>query len=108
MRRLAPVAEAATSPEQRILLYTERVPRDAHMFQVIWYADRYCELLSDANEAIAKLRKEPNAAVIMDKEVFRTSMICAADAYDQTIKILGETEGFICWTLLQQNHSEEK
>jgi len=108
MRRLAPVAEAATSPEQRILLYTERVPRDAHMFQVIWYADRYCELLSDANEAIAKLLKEPNAAVIMDKEVFRTSIICAADAYDQTIKILGETEGFICWTMLQENHSEEK
>jgi hypothetical protein len=102
MRRLAPIAEAATSPEQRILLYTERAPRDAHLFQIIWYANRNCELLSNANEAIARLQKEPNAAVIMDKEAFRTSVICAADAYEQSIKVLGETERFICWTSLQQ------
>jgi len=103
LRRLAPVAEAATSPERRILLYTERVPRDAHMFQIIWYADRYCELLSNANDAIVKLEREPNAAVIMDKEIFRTSIIPAASAADQSIKILGETEGFVCWTKVRQS-----
>ncbi|MGH9937291.1 MAG: ArnT family glycosyltransferase, partial [Blastocatellia bacterium] len=103
MRRLAPVAEAATGPEQRILLYTERAPRDAHMFQIIWYADRYCELLSNADDAIVKLKKEPNAAVIMDKEIFRTSIIPAASAADQGIKILGETEGFVCWTKVRQS-----
>src|SRR5262245_31033933 len=108
MRRLAPVAEAATSPEQRILLYTERVPRDAHMFQVIWYADRYCELLSDANEAIFKLERAPGAAVIMDKEIFQKSIINAASASNLNIKILGETEGFVCWTTAGQYYPEEK
>lgn len=94
MRRLAPVAEAATSPERRILLYTERAPRDAHLFQIIWYANRYCELLTVASEAIVRLDKSPDAAVIMDKEIFQT-LIGAAD---QSIKILGATERFVCWT----------
>lgn len=98
MRRLAPIAEAATSPEHRILLYTERAPRDAHLFQVIWYANRYCELLTNANEAVARLEKEPNAAVIMDKGVFETSI----GDVDQSIKILGATERFVCWTKISQ------
>jgi len=108
MRRLAPVAESATIPERKILLYTERDHPDAHMFQIIWYADRYCELLGNANEAIVKLEREPNAAVIMDKDVFLTSIICEAAASDQTITILGQTERFICWTIDHQHHSEEK
>jgi len=108
MRRLAPVAESATIPERKILLYTERLHPDAHMYQIIWYADRYCELLANANEALAKLEREPNAAVIMDKDVFLTSIICEAAASDQTITILGQTERFICWTIDHQHHSEEK
>jgi 4-amino-4-deoxy-L-arabinose transferase-like glycosyltransferase len=103
MRRLAPVAEAATHPGQRILLYTERPARDAHLFQVIWYADRHCELLTETNEAMARLASEPNAAVIMDKEVFRTSIGNA----DPSVKILGETEGFVCWTKINQSDSVE-
>ncbi len=103
LRRLAPVAEAATQPEQRILLYTERVPRDAHLFQVIWYADRHCELLTDVNQVIARLESEPNVAVIMDKEVFRASIGNA----NPKVKLLGETEGFVCWTKISQSDSVE-
>jgi len=102
MRRLAPVAEAATSPERRILLYTERAPRDAHMFQIIWYANRYCELLTSANEAVVRIEKNQDAAVIMDKDVFRASI-----AADQNIKILGETEGFVCWTKISPSNAVE-
>jgi hypothetical protein len=108
MRRLAPVAEAATNPEQKILLYTERGTGNAHLFQIIWYADRYCELLPNPNEAIVKLQREPNAAVIMDKEIFQRSIITSAAASDQTIKILGETERFVCWTTVHQYQPEKK
>lgn len=101
MRRLAPIAEAATNPERRILLYTERPPRDAHLFQVIWYANRHCELLTSANEAIVKIKENPGAAVIMDKDVFRASIAAA----DPEIKILGETEGFVCWTKISQSNA---
>jgi 4-amino-4-deoxy-L-arabinose transferase-like glycosyltransferase len=94
MRRLAPVAAAATDPTRNILLYTEKKPRDAHAFQVIWYADRNCDLLADYREALTRLARDPNAAVIMDKAVFQT--LQPADR--SNIQILGETEGFVCWT----------
>jgi 4-amino-4-deoxy-L-arabinose transferase-like glycosyltransferase len=93
IRRLAPVAAAATHPARNILLYTEKKPRDAHMFQVIWYADRNCDLLADYREALARLEQEPEAAVIMDKAVFQR----IESAQRSTIQVLGETEGFVCW-----------
>jgi 4-amino-4-deoxy-L-arabinose transferase-like glycosyltransferase len=102
MRRLAPIAEAATNPERRILLYTERVPRDAHVFQIIWYANRHCELLSDTNEAIARLKSDPEATLIMDKEIFQKSI-----RDDPSVKLLGETEGFVCLTTVNQSEMVE-
>lgn len=98
MRRLAPIAAAATAPEQPILLYTERTPPQAHLFQVIWYADRRCELLTNIDEAMDRLQCAPNAAVIMDKAAFQT----LRDRTACSIKVLGETEGFVCWTKLEQ------
>ncbi len=94
MRRLAPVAATATLPGRNILLYTEKKPRDAHLFQVIWYANRNCDLLTDYREAFARLERDPNAAVIMDKAVFQTLPPTQRSA----VQILGETEGFVCWT----------
>lgn len=92
LRRLAPIAEAATPPDQRILLYTERPPRDAHLFQVIWYANRFCKPIATIEGVLDHLAAEPNTAVIMDKRVF--SDICNAIP---NVKLLGETEGFVCW-----------
>jgi hypothetical protein len=102
LRRLAPIAEKATHPESRILLYTELEPRDAHLFQIIWYADRQCELLDDMEEVLARLDRNPACAAITDKEVFRTSIA----GNPARIKILGETERFICWKKI--SHEEGK
>ncbi len=95
LRQLAPIAEAATPPEKRILLYTERAPREAHLFQLIWYADRQCVLLDDINETSARLERNPNRAVIMDKAAFHNSIANST----MKVRILGETEGFVCWTI---------
>jgi 4-amino-4-deoxy-L-arabinose transferase-like glycosyltransferase len=94
LRRLAPLAEAATQPGGQILLYTEREPRDAHLYQVIWYADRRCELLTEVDQALAKFDGGANAAVIMDKAAFCSSISNS----DPNVKLLGETESFVCWT----------
>ncbi len=102
MRRLAPIAEAATNPERRILLYTERVPRDAHLFQIIWYANRHCELLTSADEAIAGLKSDPEAALIVDKEIFQKSI-----GGDPSVKLLGETERFVCLTKINRLEAVE-
>ncbi|MBL8189791.1 MAG: glycosyltransferase family 39 protein [Acidobacteria bacterium] len=95
LRRLAPIANSVTSPEQRILLYTKRAPRDAHLFQLIWYADRTCELLDESQEIFARLKNQPKSAVIMDKDIFNASVGKA----ESSVNVLGETEGFICWTI---------
>lgn len=95
LRRLAPIAESVTSPGQRILLYTERAPKDAHLYQLIWYADRHCELLNESREAFVRLEKQPKAAVIMDKEAFKTSV----GKIESGVEVLAETEGFVCWTI---------
>lgn len=95
LRRLAPIAEAMTLPEQPILLYTERAPRDAHLFQLIWYANRQGELLDDIKEVVTKVKKAPNSAVIMDKNAFQNSV----GKIKPQVKILAETEGFVCWKL---------
>lgn len=95
LRKLAPIAEAATLPDQRILLYTERSPRDAHLFQLIWYANRRCELLTESKDALSILKLDPKTAVIMDKAVFRSSI-----EHDQPdVEVLAETDGFVCWTV---------
>lgn len=95
LRRLAPVAEAVTLPQHPILLYTERTPRDAHLFQLIWYADRQGELLDDIRDVVSRVKKAPNSAVIMDKAAFRNSV----SRIKPRIKVLAETEGFVCWTI---------
>lgn len=95
LRRLAPIANSVTSPKQRILLYTERTPRDAHLYQLIWYADRHCDLLNESQEIFTRLKSQPNSAVIMDKDIFNASVGKA----NSSVKVLGETEGFICWTI---------
>ena len=43
MRKLAPVAEAATLPYQRIVLYTNGKLRSDYLYQLIWYANRHCD-----------------------------------------------------------------
>ncbi len=95
LRRLAPFAEAATSPEHRILLYTERTPRDAHLYQLIWYANRNCELLDVSDEVFARLESQPKTAVIMDRESFNSS----TSKIESGIQVLAETERFVCWTI---------
>ncbi|MDX2042350.1 MAG: glycosyltransferase family 39 protein [Acidobacteriota bacterium] len=95
LRRLAPLAESVTSPERRILLYTERAPRDAHLFQLIWYANRHCELLNESREVFTRLASHPKSAVIMDKDVFNNSV----GKVESGVEVLGETEGFVCWTI---------
>ncbi|MDX2034553.1 MAG: glycosyltransferase family 39 protein [Blastocatellia bacterium] len=98
MRRLAPLAESATRPDQKIQLYTERRPRDAHLFQVIWYANRQCELRENFNAVLGQLEGAPGtAAAITDKEIFH-AVIGRNAAAHPGIRVLGETERFVCWT----------
>jgi 4-amino-4-deoxy-L-arabinose transferase-like glycosyltransferase len=93
MRRLAPIAEAATRPDEPILLYTNRQPEWAHLQQVIWYAERRGHLLTKLSDLTARLEQGIGAAIIADKEVFTRSVLNLSQCFE----VLGETENFICF-----------
>ena len=96
LRRLAPLAAAATPAGEKVLLQTDRNPRDAHLFQLIWYANRECELVEGPSELLARLQQRPTA-VIADKAGFE-ALLRRNPAARPGIRVLGETEHFICWT----------
>jgi len=97
MRRLAPVAQASTPPDEHILLYTNREPEWAHLYQVIWYAERRGHLLTKINDLISRLERSAETSVITDKEVFTQTLLSLSLRFE----VLGETENFICFRPLQ-------
>ncbi len=93
MRILAPVAEAATLPEQRILLYTFGEWRWDYKNQLIWYGNRLCEQTEDLNKVRSRLELDQETVVIMDKSAFAS--LAQQRSFD--IEVLGESEKFVCF-----------
>ncbi len=93
MRILAPVAEAATLPDQRILLYNFGERRRDYLNQLIWYGNRLCEQAEDLNRLRSRLELDRETVVIMDKSTFAGSV--QQRRFD--IEVLGESERFICF-----------
>ena len=93
MRKLAPIAEALTSPGQRVLLYTHGELQVDYRNQLIWYAERLCKHLTDMEEVKSMLEQAPHTVVIMDKGTF-THLFNNLDSHTE---ILGESENFVCF-----------
>lgn len=92
MRTLAPVAERATGPGQRILLYNFGDTRADFRSQLIWYGNRLCEQTTDLNEIRSRLAADPQTVVILDKAAFAS--LANGKAFDT--HVLGESENFVC------------
>ena len=95
MRRLAPVAQAHTDSGEAILLYTRGERRWDLVHQVIWYAERHCEHLTDVGELRARLGGGARRAAIMDRATFTGLGACLG----RSAEVLGETESFVCFRL---------
>jgi 4-amino-4-deoxy-L-arabinose transferase-like glycosyltransferase len=92
MRILAPVAEAATLPDQRIVLYNFGERRWDYLNQMIWYGNRLCEQTEDLNKVRSKLELDRKTVVIMDKSAVAR---LAQQGFD--IEVLGESKDFVCF-----------
>jgi hypothetical protein len=97
MRTLAPIAEAATLPDQRVVLYNFGEHRWDYRNQLIWYGNRLCDQAKDLNEVRSKLDHEPSTVVIMDKEAFAR----LEPEFDFHVELLGESEKFVCFQRAQ-------
>jgi 4-amino-4-deoxy-L-arabinose transferase-like glycosyltransferase len=88
IRTLAPVAEKYSRPGQRLLLYTNGELRFDYQNQLLWYSDRYVDLIGDPAEL--RRRNTPGAVVVMDRASFN-----ALPA--ESLRVLGQAEDFVCY-----------
>lgn len=82
MRTLAPAVTANTSRDQRVLLYTGGELRFDIQNQLLWYGNRYVDLVTNLNPA-------QGAVGVIDKVSF-TRIAPRA-------QVLAESEGFVCY-----------
>ena len=92
--KLAPLAEANSSPDQRILIYTYEDGRSDYLCQFIWYSNRYAQLASSVNDLAARLLHSENATVIVDKQSYEKLLPLIPG---RTTHIVDESENLICF-----------
>ena len=92
--RLAPIAEANSSANQRVLFCTSENGRADYMWQFLWYSDRYATLADDLNDLAARLVSTDGVVAITDKQSFRR---LAELAPGINARVLGESENLICF-----------
>jgi hypothetical protein len=92
--KLAPIAEANRSPDQRILIYTYEDGRADYLCQFIWYSNGYAQLADNLNDLAARILHSENATVIVDKQSYgKLSLLIPG----RTTHIVGESEHLICF-----------
>lgn len=94
--KLAPIAEANSSPDQRVLIYTYEDGRLDYLFQFIWYSNRYAQLPASLDDLIATLLRTERATVIIDKHTYKKLLPLIPE---KTPHLLGESENLICFRL---------
>lgn len=97
MRKLAPIAQAYTAWDQRILIYTYGETHWNYQNQFLWYGDRYSELLTNLDELISRARSGENTVVIIDKETFPKLANTLSSEEVKQIDIIAESERFVCF-----------
>jgi 4-amino-4-deoxy-L-arabinose transferase-like glycosyltransferase len=91
---LVPVAEANSSPEQRILVYSYEDGRSDYLNQFLWYSSRYAELPADLHDLSRRLAESENGIVIIDKPSYAK---LSHQIQPRTPQILGQSENFVCF-----------
>ncbi len=96
IRKLAPIAVANTSLDQRVLIYTYEDGREDYLFQFLWYTNQYAELPANLQDLATTLLRREKATVIIDKPTFQKLLPLIPG---KTPHILGESENLICFQL---------
>jgi 4-amino-4-deoxy-L-arabinose transferase-like glycosyltransferase len=95
--KLAPIAEANSSVDQRIFFYTYENGRADYMWQFLWYGDRYTVLADNLNDLAARLNASAATVVIIDKPSYQKILPSIAS---RSPRIVGESENLLCFAVL--------
>jgi len=96
MLTLAPVAEAHSAPQERVLLYTYGELDWSRRNQFVWYGNRYVELVTDLAEVESRLASGRNTVVVIDKEAAGRLRAALGDGQPEAITVLAQSENFVC------------
>jgi 4-amino-4-deoxy-L-arabinose transferase-like glycosyltransferase len=91
---LVPVAEANTSPDQRVLIYSYEDGRCDYLDQFIWYSSRYAQLPANLDDLAATLLGSGNATVIIDKQSYSKLLRLIPG---ETPQVVGQSENLVCF-----------
>lgn len=94
--KIAPLAEANSSPDQRVLMYTYEGGREDYLYQFIWYSDRYAELPGSLDQLAAAIRSRDTATAIVDKQSYAKLLPLIRG---KTPRVLGESERLVCFRI---------
>jgi len=96
MLKIAPIAEANSSPDQRVLMYTYEDGRADYLYQFLWYSNRYAQLAPDLSDLAATLLRTEGVTAIVDKQSYKK---LAPMIPGKTPQIMGESENLICFRI---------
>ena len=96
MLKIAPVAEAESSPDERVLLYTYEDGRADYLYQFLWYSNRYAELAPNLGELAATLLRTEGQTAIIDKQSYQKLLPLIPG---KTPQILGESDNLVCFRI---------
>jgi hypothetical protein len=96
MRQLAPVADAHTSPQERLLIYTSGRQDWAVQNQLLWYGNRYTELITNLSDVRSRLESGKNTVVVIDKEAAGRLLAELAGGKTERLTVLAQSDNFYC------------
>jgi hypothetical protein len=96
MRQLAPVTDANTSPQERLLIYSSGNLDWGVQNQLLWYGNRYADLLMNLPDVRSRLQSGTHTVVVIDKEAARRLMTEMAGETGERLTVLAESDNFYC------------
>jgi 4-amino-4-deoxy-L-arabinose transferase-like glycosyltransferase len=101
MRILAPVAEAQTSPGDRVLLYTSGQPSYDYRNQFLWYANRFVEQVTDFEALTARVERPLPVTAVIDKPSSAVLLQRVSPAAAARVTVAAESGNFVCFRTRQ-------
>jgi len=96
MRQLAPIADAHTSPQERLVVYTFGQEDWGIQNQLLWYWNRYADLVTDLTDVQSRLESGRNTLVVIDKEAGDRLRASMAEGKGGQIAVLAQSDSFYC------------
>jgi 4-amino-4-deoxy-L-arabinose transferase-like glycosyltransferase len=96
MHQLAPVTDAHTSPQEHILIYSSGKQDWGVLNQLLWYGNRYADLLTDLSDVRSRLESGRSTVVVINTEAAGRLRFALGEGKTDRITVLAQSSDFYC------------